>query len=147
MRIALGSDHAGYEGDQPHYKPEVAAYLRSVGHDVVDCGTDGPASVDYPDFAKAVCEAILNGAADRGILICGTGIGMCIAANRHSGIRAAVCTTEEMVVLSRTHNDANVLCLGRRTLPLQTCLRLIGLWLETPFDGGARHLRRVEKMG
>lgn len=147
MIIAVGSDHAGYEGDPPQFKPAVMRHLSDLGYQVVDCGANGPESVDYPDFANAVCEAILTGYAEKGILICGTGIGMSITANRYPGIRAAVCATPDMARLSREHNDANILCLGKRILPLEQAIELIDLWLATPFSGGERHCRRVQKMG
>ena len=146
MIIAVGSDHAGYEGDTP-YKPELIRFVESLGHTTVDCGTSGPESVDYPDFANAVATAILENRAACGILRCGTGIGMSIAANRHNGIRAAACATVDMARLSREHNDANILCLGRRILSLEACRELIEVWLDTPFRGGERHCRRVKKMG
>ncbi|MCP4644852.1 MAG: ribose 5-phosphate isomerase B [bacterium] len=145
-RIAVGSDHAGFEGPT-HYKPEIVKYLEERGFEVVDCGTDGPDSVDYPDIAGAVADAILEGRADRGVLLCGTGIGVAIAANRYRGIRAATCATSDMATLSRTHNDANVICLGRRILTLDVCFELIDIWLTTEFSNGERHIRRVEKMG
>ena len=147
MKIAFGSDHAGFEDPGPHYKPELMAYLAALGHEVVDCGTNGPDSVDYPDFAQNVCDAVLGGRADRGVLLCGTGIGISIAANRNHGIRAAVCCTEEMARLAREHNDANVLCLGRRTTSLDECKKLIDTWLTTDFSGNDRHQRRVDKLG
>lgn len=147
MRIAVGSDHAGYEDPPPYYKPAIMDHLRKLGHDVVDCGTNGSESVDYPDFARRVCDALHEGEAERGVLLCGTGIGISIAANRNPGVRAAVCTSEEMARLSREHNDANVLCLGRRVLSLDECLRIVDAWLDTPFSGGERHRRRVDKMG
>ncbi len=146
MIIAIGSDHAGYEGNVP-YKPELMRYVESLGHQVLDCGTNGPESVDYTDFADAVAKAILEKRAASGILLCGTGIGVSIAANRHHGIRAAACATADMARLSREHNDANVLCLGRRILELGQCKELITLWLDTPFSGGERHCRRIQKMG
>jgi len=147
MKIALGSDHAGFEDPGPHFKPALMAYLESLGHEVVDCGTNGPDSVDYPDFGQNVCDAILGGQAERGVLLCGTGIGISIAANRNRGIRAAVCCSEEMAQLAREHNDANVLCLGKRTTPLDQCKKLIDIWLATPFSGNERHQRRVDKLG
>ena len=147
MRIAVGSDHAGYEEPLPHYKPEIVKHLEARGHEVVDCGASGPEAVDYPDFAAKVCEAVSTGQAARGVLLCGTGIGMGIAANRQPGIRAAVCATADMARLGREHNDANVLCLGRRILSLEECLALIGVFLSTPFSGEERHARRVAKMG
>lgn len=147
MRIAVGSDHAGFEDPPPYYKPEIIKHLEARGHEVLDCGTNGPESVDYPDFANNVCRAILDGRADRGVLICGTGIGVGIAANRHGGIRAAPCTTAEAARLARAHNDANVLCLGRRIVPLGQCLELVDIWLDTPFSDADRHARRVQKLG
>lgn len=147
MKIAVGSDHAGYEAPPPLYKPAIMEHLRQCGHEVVDCGTDGPDSVDYPDFAQKVCDAILSGKAECGVLLCGTGIGVSIGANRNPGIRAAVCATPEMAELSRSHNDANVICLGRRISTLDDCLRFIDTWLDTPFSNGERHQRRVCKLG
>ena len=147
MRIAVGSDHAGYEDPPPYYKPAIEAHLRARGHELLDCGTNSPASVDYPDYAANVCNAILDKHADRGVLLCGTGIGVSIAANRFPGIRAAACATPDMARLAREHNDANVLCVGRRILSLEDCLRLVDIWLDTPFSEGERHIRRVAKMG
>lgn len=147
MKIAVGSDHAAFEGPPPHYKPAIIEHLTNLGHEVVDCGTNGPESVDYPDFARRACEAIQSGQAERGVLICGTGIGIGMAANRYKGIRAAPCATPEMARLSRTHNNANVIALGTRILSLETCLQLIDIWLNTPFSEGERHVRRINKMG
>ena len=146
MILAVGCDHAAYEPPQP-YMPAIVAHLESLGHVVLHQGTHGPESVDYPDFADRVCAAVLDGRAERGVLMCGTGIGVGIAANRHRGIRAAVCATQDMARLSREHNDANVICLGRRILSLDLCRDLLNIWLETPFSGGERHCRRVEKLG
>lgn len=147
MIIAIGSDHAGYEGEPPHFKPAIMEQLTAMGHQTLDCGTCGPDSVDYPDFANAVCRAILEGRAEAGVLVCGTGIGVSIAANRHPGIRAAVCATPDMARLSREHNDANIICVGRRILELDKAIELIRVWLATPFSGGERHCRRIQKMG
>ncbi|MDQ1256110.1 MAG: ribose 5-phosphate isomerase [Candidatus Hydrogenedentes bacterium] len=147
MNIAVGSDHAGYEEPAPYYKPALIAHVEALGHRVVDCGTDGPDAVDYPDIAAKVSEAVLSGTADRGILLCGTGIGVGIAANRFKGIRAATCATAGMARLAREHNDANVLAIGRRVLTLDECRALIEVFLETPFSGAERHRRRVDKMG
>jgi ribose 5-phosphate isomerase B len=147
MKIAFGSDHAGYEEPPPYYKPALMEYIASLGHEVVDCGTNGPAAVDYPDHADAVARAIRSGQADEGVLLCGSGMGICMAANRHKGVRAAVCMTEEMVQLAREHNNANVLCLGRRTMSLDDCKRMIDAWFRYKFSGAERHVRRVEKMG
>lgn len=146
MKIAVGSDHAGYEDPPPHYKPELMAHLGIKGHDVINCGTDNSEAVDYPDVAEAVVEKVLHSEADLGLLICGTGIGMSITANRHKGIRAAVSTTPEMARLSREHNHANVLCLGRRVIPIEVCKEIIDAWLEEPYSEEERHVRRVEKM-
>jgi len=146
MKVAVGSDHAGFEGTDEHYKPAMIAHIKAAGHDVVDCGTNGPEAVDYPDYADAVCRAILNGEAERGVLLCGTGIGIGIAANRHHGIRAAVCTSAEMAKIAREHNDANVVTMGRRLLTLPECLEIIDAFLQTPFSGAERHQRRIDKM-
>lgn len=147
VKIAFGCDHAAFDEPPPYYKPEIVKHLESLGHEVLDCGTEGADSVDYPDFANAVCEAVLAGRVDLGVLLCGTGIGMSIAANRHKGIRAGLCLTTEMARLSRDHNDANVLCIGRRVLSLSECLDIINVWLAHPFSEGASHKRRVGKMG
>ena len=147
MKIAFGSDHAGYDIPPPHYKPELVEFIEEQGHQVLDCGTTGPESVDYPDFANAVCLQVLAGEAERGILLCGTGIGVSMAANRHKKIRAAVCTSVEMARLSREHNDANVLCIGRRLLSLEECRAIILAWIEEPASAEDRHVRRVGKMG
>ena len=146
MKIAVGSDHAGYEEPAPYYKPELVKYLKSLGHEVIDCGAFGPESVDYPDFAVKVCQSILQGKAEAGLLLCGTGIGIGIAANRFRGIRAAVCGTVEMARIARDHNDANVLCLGRRIMTLDQCRQCVDAFLGTPFSNGERHRRRVEKL-
>lgn len=140
IRIAIGADHAGYRA-----KEALKAALRRLGHAVVDVGTDSDASTDYPDYARKVAELVSRGEADRGVLICGTGIGMSIAANRVRGIRAAVVTGEETARLSRAHNDANVFCAGARVTDPETLERALRLWLETPFEGG-RHARRVAKI-
>lgn len=145
LRIAFGSDHAGYEGS-PAYKPEITAYLQSKGISVLNCGTDSPDAVDYPDVAKRVTDAVLGGDADQGILLCGTGIGMSIAANRRRGIRAAVCVNTTMAKLAREHNHANVLCLGRRLVTLHECREIIDAWLAEPQSTVERHQRRVDKM-
>ncbi|NIA13962.1 MAG: ribose 5-phosphate isomerase B [Nitrospiraceae bacterium] len=147
MKIAVGSDHAGFEEPKPFYKPALVAHVASLGHEVIDCGTDGPASIDYPDIAASVAQKVQDGEADRGVLLCGTGIGVGIMANRYKGVRAATCATAEMARLARDHNDANVLCIGRRVLSLDECLRLIDVFLTTPFSNGERHQRRVAKMG
>ncbi|HEO70885.1 MAG TPA: ribose 5-phosphate isomerase B [Candidatus Hydrogenedentes bacterium] len=147
MKIAVGSDHAGYEDPAPHYKPTLIEFLEAQGHEVLDCGTHSPEPVDYPDYANHVCSSVLAGDADFGILICGTGIGMSMAANRHRGIRAAACTRVEEARVTRRHNDANVLCLGRRTLSLEACFEIARVFLATDFSDAERHRRRIAKMG
>lgn len=146
MRIAVGSDHSGYEPPLPSYKESLMEHLKGRGHEVIDCGTKTADPVDYPDISERVCQAVLSGRAERGVLMCGTGIGMSIAANRHPGIRAATCATPEMARLARGHNNANVLCLGRRILSLEACLEILDVWLDTPFSEAERHKRRVQKM-
>ena len=140
MKVALGVDHAGFA-----VKKEIETLLRALGHAVLDMGTAGEASCDYPDFAEKVARAVAAGQADRGVLLCGTGIGMSIAANKVAGIRAAVVTDEKTAELSRGHNDANVFCAGARTLPVLKIAEALKVWLETPWEGG-RHQRRVEKI-
>ena len=137
MKIAFGCDHGGFP-----IKDAVCQYVRDAGHTIDDQGCFSPASVDYPDFAAGVCHAVLEGGCDRGILICGTGIGMSMAANRYHGIRAALCHEAVTARLSREHNNANVLCLGARILGVAIALDIVRVWLETEFDGG-RHLRRI----
>lgn len=141
MRIAVGADHAGFSA-----KRELMGLLARLGHEAVDLGTDSEDSVDYPIFGKAVAEAVASGRAERGIAVCGSGIGMSIAANRIPRARAAVCHSVEAAALSRQHNDANVLCLGARLTPPPLLTRIVETWLSTPFEGG-RHLRRVGQLG
>lgn len=140
MKIAIGSDHRGYEA-----KRRIALHLRQMGHEVLDFGGDGHDSVDYPDIAFEVARAVSVRTAERGILLCGTGIGMCIAANKVAGVRAAPCHDSITAEMSRRHNDANVLCLSADLLGEELMERMLRIWLETPFDGG-RHARRVEKI-
>lgn len=138
--IALASDHAGYE-----YKENVKQLLNALNLSWRDYGTDSQESVDYPDYAHLASNAILSGECERGIFICGTGIGISIAANRHRGIRAAACQISEAARLSRLHNDANVLALGQRLLTWEQAEEIIRIWLSTPFEG-TRHIRRIEKI-
>lgn len=141
MKLAAGSDHAGFA-----IKEAVVRRLRAQGHEVVDVGTtDGETSVDYPDFAHAVAGMVERGEAARGLLVCGTGIGVCMAANRHRGVRAAACTTPHLAEMSRRHNDANVLCLAGRLLSEEEAWAITEVWMATPFEGG-RHARRVERI-
>ncbi len=140
MRIALGADHAAYE-----LKKYVIERVRDLGYEVVDMGTDSDESCDYPDFAVTVARAVRDGEAERGILMCGTGLGMTYAANKVRGIRAALCCSEYTAEMSRTHNDANVLCLGSRILDRDEAVHIIDIWLKTEFQGG-RHARRLDKI-
>lgn len=140
MNIAIASDHAGLD-----LKREVARVLRELGHSVTDFGAHTNESVDYPDFGALAAEAVAGGKADRGVLICGTGIGMSIVANRFAGVRAALCHDPYTAAVSRRHNDANVLVLGQRVLGTDLALAILRAWLETAFEGG-RHARRVAKL-
>ncbi|HKW26861.1 MAG TPA: ribose 5-phosphate isomerase B [Terriglobales bacterium] len=140
MKIALGSDHAGFD-----LKESVKLFLVAQGIQVDDRGTHSLESVDYPDFARAVGEEVVRGQADFGILVCGTGIGMSMSANKIAGIRAAKADTEYETEMARTHNDANVLCLGARVTDSAMAEKLVCKFLETPFEGG-RHQRRVDKI-
>ena len=141
MRIAVGSDHAGYA-----LKSEFAAHLTAAGHDVVDLGThSAEVSVDYPLFGRAVGEAVAGGRAERGVCVCGSGIGISIAANKVRGIRAAVAHDTTTARLARQHNDANVLCLGARTTGGAEAVDALDAFFATDFDGG-RHQRRIEQI-
>src|SRR5712691_110305 len=140
MKIAIGADHAGFA-----LKDQLRDELRGAGHEVTDLGTNSPESTDYPDYAAAVGHAVAQGQAERGILVCASGVGMSIAANKVHGIRAALGTNPEEVSLVRHHNDANVLTLGARFVEMPAAAELVRIFLETPFDGG-RHQRRVDKI-
>jgi ribose 5-phosphate isomerase B len=141
LSVALGADHAGWE-----LKEALKAWLMDAGYQVLDFGTHGPDSVDYPDYALQVAEAVTVGKVERGVLVCGTGIGMTIAANKVPGIRAALCGDVFTARMSREHNDANVLALAGRLTGRETGLEILRAWLDTPFAGG-RHARRVDKIG
>jgi len=140
MKLAIGSDHAAFES-----KEHLKTFLGSLGHDVVDVGTDSLVSCDYPDYAAQVSRLVQTSSVERGILICGTGIGMSIAANRFTGVRAALCYTVELARLSRLHNDANVLCLGARTQSQSAMEAILGTWLSTDWEGD-RHAQRLQKI-
>ena len=140
MKIALAADHAGFE-----LKQSLVAYLQEKGHELLELGAFSDQPIDYPDKANELTKAIKSGQAELGILVCGSGIGMSIAANRQLGIRAALASSLEHVLLARAHNDANVLCLGSRLTPLELALRITDAFLATPFEGG-RHLGRLEKL-
>lgn len=140
MVVVIASDHGGVR-----LKRSLAATLEALGHVVNDLGADGSESVDYPDYARAVAEQVVAGSADRGILVCGTGIGMSIAANKVRGVRAAVVSDTFSARMAMEHNDARVLCLGERTLGASLADECVKAWLATEFGGG-RHLRRVSKI-
>ena len=140
MRIAIGTDHRGFE-----IHAKVVELVKRLGHEVVDVGTFSPDAVDYPDIAAAVAWKVSRDEVQRGILVCGTGLGMCIAANKVPGVRAAPCHDDITAELSRRHNDSNVLCLSADLLGERLIDRMIELWIVTPFEGG-RHARRVDKI-
>ena len=140
LRIAIGSDHGGYE-----YKEQIVSHLKEKGYECVDLGTYSTDSCDYPVIARTVTTKITTGEADRGILICGTGIGMSIVANKVKGIRAALCGDTFSARASRAHNNSNVLCLGERVIGINLAMDIVDIWLESKFEGG-RHQRRVDMM-
>ncbi|MEA2114402.1 MAG: ribose 5-phosphate isomerase B [Thermodesulfobacteriota bacterium] len=140
MKIAVGSDHGGFE-----FKQLIIEFLHEIGHEIDDVGCYDTQSVDYPDFADKVCVKVGNGVCERGILICGTGIGMSISANRYRDVRAALCHEAYTARMSREHNNANVLCLGGRVLGPEIALDIVGTWIKTEFAGG-RHQRRLDKL-
>ncbi len=141
MKIAIGNDHRGLE-----LKKAIKIYLEKKGIEVIDEGCDSGSSVDYPDFAKKVCLSIKNGKAEMGILICGTGIGMSITANKFRGIRAALALDEFMAEMASNHNNANVLCLSASYTSPEKGIAIVEKWLNTPFSDEERHRRRVEKI-
>ena len=140
MRIAIGSDHRGFA-----VKGKLIDLLKRLSHEVIDVGPQSPESVDYPDIASIVARQVSHGQVDRGILICGTGIGMCIAANKFPGVRAAPCHDDLTAEMSRRHNDVNVLCLSADMLGERLIDRMVEIWLAARFEGG-RHARRVDKI-
>jgi len=140
MKIAIASDHAGFE-----YKKKLIEYIKSKGHQILDFGTYSNEPVDYPDFAFPAAESVAALVADYGVVICGTGIGMSIVANKVSGIRAALCVNEEYARLARQHNNANVLCLGARMTTIELAEKIIDVFFEEDFDGD-RHMIRIEKI-
>lgn len=141
MKIAIGADHGGFR-----LKAELSDFIRSLGHELEDLGANGPDSVDYPDFASAVCGKVVSGEADRGILICGTGIGMSIAANKIPGIRCALVHDVFSAKATREHNDSNVIALGERVIGPGLAQEIVATWLATDFSEGERHARRIEKV-
>ena len=138
MKIAIASDHGGF-GLKEHLKN----FLEERGYKVVDLGTHSEDSVDYPVYGKACADAVISGVAEKGIVICGTGIGISIAANKGKGIRCALCTDIHMASMAKRHNDANILAMGGRTTDFETAEAITDMWLNTPFEGG-RHQRRVD---
>ena len=140
-RIAVGSDHAGYE-----HKERVVEFLQSKGYMVTDYGTKSADSVDYPDYAVKIANAVGSGEFERGIIVCGSGIGVSMVANKVKGVRAANCLTAEMAVLARDHNDANVLTIGQRLVAQEKLPEIITAFLDTPTSGNERHIRRVQKI-
>lgn len=140
MKIAIGSDHAGLE-----MKKEITNLLIGLGYEYIDYGTETPESVDYPDFGELVSADVSEGKVDRGILICGTGIGMSIVANKFPHVRAALCNELFSARMSRLHNDANILVLGGRIIGKDLAKEIVRTWLTTPFEGG-RHLNRLKKI-
>ena len=139
-KLFTGSDHAGFE-----LRGRVVAHLRALGFEVEDLGSPSAESTDYPDWAAAVGRAVRDHAGTLGVLVCGTGIGVCIAANKIAGVRAVDAWNVESARLSRAHNDANVLCVGARLIPEAAAFSIVDAWLDTDFEGG-RHARRVEKI-
>ncbi|MBN2582867.1 MAG: ribose 5-phosphate isomerase B [Planctomycetes bacterium] len=140
MKVAIGSDHRGHQA-----KEAIKRFLTQMGHDVSDFGTHEDQSTDYPDIAVPVCAVVSRNEVDRGILLCGSGIGMCMTANKVRGIRAALCHDELTAEMSRRHNDANVLCMAGDLLGDELMRRMVEIWMATEFEGG-RHERRIQKM-
>lgn len=141
MKIALGADHGGF-----NYKNKIKEYLSANGIEILDCGTYSTDSCDYPEIAQKVGNLVASGEADKGILVCGTGIGMSIAANKIAGIRAALCSDTFSAKATREHNNSNILCLGERVIGEGLMLDIVKIWLETPFSNEERHIRRINKI-
>lgn len=140
MKLAIGGDHAGFS-----YKKEIIKYLENKGHELTDYGTDSLESTDYPDYAHPLSESVENGSNDLGILICGSGNGVCMTANKHQKVRAALCWNTQIAFLSRLHNDANVICIPARFVALELAYEMVDMFLDTKFEAG-RHERRVNKI-
>lgn len=141
MRVAVGADHAGYR-----YKSDLARRIRDAGHEVLDLGTDSEASTDYPEFAHAVARAVVEGRADRGVLVCGSGVGVTVAANKVPGVRAATCHDCYSARQGVEHDDLNVLCLGERVVGIELARSIVHAFLAARFSGVERHARRLEKL-
>lgn len=140
MRISIGNDHAG-----PEYKKAIVAFLEAKGHEIINHGTDSSDSVDYPDFAHPVAQDVENGEVNFGIIICGSGNGIAMSANKHQGIRAAVCWTKEISALARQHNNANIISIPARFTSVHQAVEMVDTFLTTEFEGG-RHANRVNKI-
>lgn len=140
MKVSIASDHGGLQ-----LKTQVVAYLQSKGIQVVDFGTNSTESCDYPDFARPAAQAVADGTCQKGVVICTTGIGVSIVANKVHGVRCALCTNEDMATMTRRHNDANVLAMGQKYVDFPTAQKIVDAFLFTPFDGG-RHQNRVDKI-
>jgi ribose 5-phosphate isomerase B len=138
MKIAIGNDHTGID-----FKQEIISHLKEKGYEVQDFGTQSTERTDYPLYAEKVCKSLVDGGTELGVLICGTGVGMCITANKFHGIRAVVCTEPYTALMSRKHNDTNVLCLGARVLGIEMAYMILDEWLATDFEGG-RHQQRLD---
>jgi len=138
MKIAIASDHAGFE-----FKQQIVTHLKVGGHEVTDFGTDSSAPCNYPDFIHPAAHAVATGQCERGIVLGGSGNGEAIAANRHAGVRCPLCWNVETARLGRQHNDANMMAIGERTVDISTALAMVDVWLETPFEGG-RHIARIQ---
>ncbi len=141
MRVAIGADHAGWQ-----LKQQIVSFLAETGHEAVDLGTHGPEAVDYPDFAALVARQILDGSAERGVLICGSGVGVCVAANKFPGIRAGLCHDTYSAHQGVEHDDMNILVLGARVIGVELAKELLSHFLAARFSGETRHLRRLEKI-
>lgn len=141
MKVGIGCDHAGVK-----FKEQIKDYIKSMGHEVEDFGAYTTDSVDYPDIAKAVCEGVTSGVCERGILICGTGIGMSMAANKIKGIRAALCSDTYSARLTREHNDANVMAVGARVIGIDLACDIVKAFLSAEHPGEGRHVNRIKKM-
>lgn len=141
MRVAIGADHAGFR-----YKQVLADELRDAGHEVIDLGTDGPGSVDYPDYAQAVADAVASGAAERGVLVCGSAVGVSVAANKVPGVRAGVCHETYSARQAVEHDDINVLCLGERVIGIEVAREVLNVFMQARFSDQERHRRRLDKL-
>jgi ribose 5-phosphate isomerase B len=141
MKISLACDHAGFQ-----LKEQIREQLKTAGHEVLDRGAFDENSVDYPDYGVLAARDVADGFAERAVLVCGSGVGMCMVANKVRGVRAALCTSAELAEMSRRHNDANALCLGARFTDPDLAHKILDTWLKTDFEGG-RHQRRVDKIG